>query len=349
MIWLVTGGCGFVGSNLVDSRLAAGDDVVVLDNMYRVGASANLEWLRRQHGDAWRFAHVDVRDAGAVQQIVGETRPDVIAHLAGQVAMTTSIQDPRADFEINALGTLNVLEAVRLSSPETVVFYASSNKVYGSLDRLAVRELPTRYDLPDYPRGLDESLPLGPHSPYGCSKMAADHYVLDYHRIYGIRGSVFRFSSMYGGRQFGTFDQAWIAWFCSKAVERRHDPNALTFTISGSGKQVRDVLHARDVVELFNAAARNPDAGAGEAFNIGGGVDNAVSLLELFAMLESELGVTMTYTRLPPRAGDQLFFAADLTKATRAFGWVPSTSVQEGLREAVAWAQQNRATTPVSG
>lgn len=183
MTWLITGGCGFVGTNVADALLSRGEEVVIFDNLSRLGSRDNLAWLRSRHGSDWCFVEADIRDAGTIARLVQETKPYALAHLAGQVAMTTSIENPRLDFEVNALGTLNVLEAVRLYSPMTIVLYSSTNKVYGSLDYLRYEETETRYILPDYPNGLDESLPLDGHSPYGCSKLAADQYVRDYHRI----------------------------------------------------------------------------------------------------------------------------------------------------------------------
>ncbi len=202
MKWLVTGGCGFIGVNLADALLRDGESVTLFDNLYREGSEQNLTWMRSRHHDSFRFVRGDVRDAEAVREAVKDDRPDAIAHLAGQVAMTTSLADPRFDFEVNAGGTLNVLEAVRLTSPETAVVFSSSNKVYGALDHLRTEELSTRYVLPDFPLGLDESAPLDGHSPYGCSKLAADQYVRDYSRVYGLRTVVLRHSSMYGGRQY---------------------------------------------------------------------------------------------------------------------------------------------------
>lgn len=336
MTWLVTGGCGFVGANLADALLTKGDDVVVLDNLTRVGSDRNLEWLRSRHGNDWQFAQADTRDVAAVDRLVGQSRPDVIAHLAGQVAMTTSVQDPRIDFETNAGGTFNVLDAVRRLSPETGVIYSSTNKVYGELNELKYVEEETRWTLPDFPEGLPEDLQLDGYSPYGCSKLAADQYVRDWHRMYGLRTAVFRHSSMYGGRQFATYDQGWVGWFCMKALEMA-DPAAPSFTISGDGKQVRDALHADDLVSAYLAAAERLDEVAGTIFNIGGGPSNALSLLELFAKLEGLTGNTMRYERLPFRQGDQLVFVADVSRARDLLGWSPCVSADEGLERMVAW------------
>ena len=272
MTWLITGGCGFVGSNLAEASLSRGDNVIVLDNLSRTGSRDNLTWLRQRHGQDWRFVEADVRDAAAIEQLIAEARPAVIAHLAGQVAMTTSLQQPRLDFEVNALGTLNVLEAVRQHSQATTVMYSSTNKVYGDLEWVHYDELETRYVATDYPNGFDENTPLSFHSPYGCSKGAADQYMLDYARMFDLATVVFRHSSMYGGRQFATYDQGWIGWFCQQALAVRSQPDREPFTISGNGKQVRDVLHAEDIVALYFEAAAQIDAARGQAFNVGGGM-----------------------------------------------------------------------------
>lgn len=339
MTWLITGGCGFVGSNLTSALLRSGTDVIVLDNLSRLGSLENLRWLRRNHGADWRFVLGDVRDAGMLSALMAEVRPAVVAHLAGQVAMTTSLLDPRLDFETNALGTFNVLEAVRGGSNESIVLFSSTNKVYGSLDQLRYVEAPTRYELVDYPLGLDESLPLEGHSPYGCSKLCADQYVLDFARMYGLRTVVFRHSSMYGGRQFATSDQGWVGWFCQKAIESIGTKGP-GFTINGDGKQVRDVLHGDDLVAAYVAAARQIERTVGQAYNIGGGVANALSLLELFAMLERQTGARMSYTRLERRAGDQKVFVADVSKAARDFGWRPQVDCERGIATMVDWCRE---------
>jgi CDP-paratose 2-epimerase len=333
---LVTGGCGFLGSNLVRHALSRGDQVAVVDTLARLGAEENLSWLRSQSGSLTHH-RIDVRDAEGIAGLVGDFSPDAIFHVAGQVAMTTSIADPRTDFEINALGTLNVLEAVRRRCPGAAVLYSSTNKVFGDLSGFAYREEATRWVCTDRPNGFDESTPLGFHSPYGCSKGAADQYVLDYARIFGLRTAVFRHSSMYGGRQFATYDQGWIGWFCQQAVESARGGLRKPFTISGDGKQVRDVLHADDMVELYFQAAERISAIAGQAFCIGGGVANSLSLLELFAHLERILGKALSWERLPARSSDQRIFIADLTKVRNMLGWAPRVGVEEGLRRMVDW------------
>lgn len=339
MKWLITGGCGFVGSNLVNVLLQDGKEISILDNLSRKGASNNLEWLRSSFGEGFAFFQIDIRDTDAVTHIIKESHPDVIAHLAGQVAMTTSLSNPRFDFEVNAGGTLNILEAVRLHSPTTIVLYSSTNKVYGSLDQIRSEELQTRYIIPDYPLGLNEDIPQDGHSPYGCSKLAADQYVRDYYRMYGIPTVVFRHSSMYGGRQFATYDQGWIGWFCQKALEAAQ-PGQEPFSINGNGKQVRDVLHAADLITVYKMSAANIKVTAGKIYNIGGGMRNSLSLLELFSLLEKINGYPMQYNHLGWRSGDQKVFVADTTLANKAFGWAPKVDKETGIRNMLEWCRE---------
>ena len=336
MNWLVTGGCGFIGVNLADALLRDGESVTLFDSLYREGAEENLAWVRSRYPDAVRFVRADIRDAEAVAAIVKESSPDVIAHLAGQVAMTTSLANPRLDFEVNAGGTLNVLEAVRNFSPSSGVLFSSTNKVYGDLEHLRIEEQATRYALPDHPFGLDEHAPLDGHSPYGCSKLAADQYVRDYARAFGLRTVVFRHSSVYGGRQFATFDQGWIGWFCQMAVEATK-PGAKPFSINGNGKQVRDVLFIEDAVAAYRAAAERLDACAGNVYNLGGGMANSLSLLELFSMLEGITGCPLNHYALDWRRGDQKVFVADIRRAEQALGWRPNTGSEAGVRQMLEW------------
>jgi CDP-paratose 2-epimerase len=335
---LITGGCGFLGSNLAVDALARNDELLVFDNLSRSGSRANLTWL--QSLGKFTFEHGDIRNQNDITRVVQSFKPDAIFHLAGQVAMTTSIANPRMDFEINVLGSHNLLEAVRLHSPEATVVYSSTNKVYGDLEQYSYRETATRYECIEKPDGFDEATPLEFHSPYGCSKGAADQYMLDYARIFGLKTVVFRHSSMYGGRQFATYDQGWVGWFCQKAVEARNGKLAESFTISGTGKQVRDVLHAEDMKRLYVAALRNIDQAGGQAFNIGGGYANSLSLLELFAMLEEITDTKLQYTRLPVRESDQRVFVADLAKAKRLLKWEPQVSSRSGIEQMVGWVAE---------
>jgi CDP-paratose 2-epimerase len=332
---LITGGCGFLGSNLAAYALEQGIDLAVFDSLYRQGSHLNLAWLQKMR--SFRFIHGDIRNWNDVAQAVQSFKPDAIFHLAGQVAMTTSIADPRLDFEINAMGTHNLLEAVRQYAPHASVISSSTNKVYGDLEQYTYRETETRYECIDKPNGFDEQTPLEFHSPYGCSKGAADQYMLDYARIFKLKTVVFRHSSMYGGRQFATADQGWIGWFCQKAVETKKGSLKEPFTISGTGKQVRDVLHAEDMVRLYFSAVQNIETIKGQIFNIGGGIENSLSLLELFTLLERMLDVRLNYTRLPQRESDQRVFVADISKAKEILSWKPIINAQTGVQKMVEW------------
>lgn len=333
---LITGGCGFLGSNLAAEALRRGNELIIFDNLSRLGSFSNLEWLRRQ-GD-FQFVHGDIRNQNDITRLVKEKKPNSIFHLAGQVAMTNSIADPRKDFEINVMGTHNLLEAVRQYSSESAILYSSTNKVYGDLQQFSYTETASRYICNQYPNGFDEKITLDFHSPYGCSKGAADQYMLDYARIFGLKTAVFRHSSMYGGRQFATYDQGWIGWFCQKAVEATKDgENA--FTISGSGKQVRDVLHAKDIITLYFSTLEKIDTAKGNAFNIGGGMENSLSLLELFDLLEEFTRTKLNYTRIAERESDQRVFVADTIKANQFLQWTPRVNSREGIRNMLDWVK----------
>jgi CDP-paratose 2-epimerase len=334
MSYLITGGCGFVGSNLTAHLIVQGSNVTVFDNLSRTGAPINLEWLNSL--GPVTFVHGDIRNRHDVDAIVRQARPTVIFHLAGQVAMTTSMQSPRRDFEINVGGSLNLLEAAKEHTPEATIVYASSNKVYGDLP-LDLAEAPLRYQPRNYPDGIDESAPLNFQTPYGCSKGAADQYMLDYARGFGLRTVVFRHSTIYGGRQFATFDQGWVGWFCKQALEILRNPEREAFTISGDGKQVRDLLHVSDAIRAYLAAAEKIQLARGTAFNIGGGMANSLSLLELFAHLERRLGVTMRFRCLPWRHCDQKFFVANNALAGKMLGWSPSMLKDEGIEKTLEW------------
>lgn len=339
MKYLVVGGCGFVGSNLSAEVLGRNEELILFDNLHRYGSSSNLEWLRSK--GEFKFVHGDIRNHNDVETVVRETTPDVIFNVAAQVAMTTSIDNPRADFEINALGSFNVLEAARIHSPESIILFSCTNKVYGDLEHFHYKEMPTRYICEEYPEGFDETLALDFSSPYGCSKGAADQYMIDYSRIFGLRTAVFRHSSMYGDRQWATYDQGWIGWFLVKAVEVKKGLLREPFTISGNGKQVRDILDASDIVKLYFMAVDNIERAKGQAFNVGGGFANSLSLLELFDILEQELDVKLPYTQLEWRPVDQRVFIADIKKAKDLIGWQPDVDKTEGIRKMLAWLKDN--------
>lgn len=338
MKYLITGGCGFLGSNIASKILAQGDELIIFDSMYRVGSHANFEWLKTQ--GRFEFIHGDIRNTNDVEKCIKRHQPDVIYHLAGQVAMTTSITDPRMDFEVNAGGSFNLLNAVRQYSPESTVVYSSTNKVYGDLEQFTYSETGTRYVCNEHPNGVNENVNLDFHSPYGTSKGSADQYMLDFARIYGLKTVVFRHSSMFGGRQFATYDQGWVGWFVQQAIETQRGSLKQPFTISGNGKQVRDLLYADDCVNLYLKASQNIDQMKGNAFNIGGGIKNSSSLLELFNFLEQELDIKMVYTQLPVRESDQRVFVADLTKVKELNDWMPNISKEEGIRRMIDWVAQ---------
>jgi len=334
--FLVTGGAGFVGSNYVSRLLQRGEQVTVLDNLSRAGARLNLEWLRQTYGDrSFKLVVGDVREARVVQDAAREA--DVIVHLAAQVAVTTSVTKPREDFEINALGTFNVLEAARLSGRNPAFLYASTNKVYGEMDDVAVIEREGRYSYENLPMGCSESQPLDFHSPYGCSKGAGDQYVRDYHRMYGLPTVVFRQSCIYGQRQFGIEDQGWVAWFVIAAITGR------PITIYGDGKQVRDVLFIDDLLNAYDTALHRIGTAAGEVYNLGGGPDKTLAIwAEFEPILENLLGRKIEVGRGSWRPGDQKIFVSDIRKAGRELGWTPKVGVQEGIIRLFDWVQANQ-------
>ncbi len=333
---LITGGAGFLGSNISASLASEGHEITILDNLSRTGSRSNLEQISATLPQI-HFHKGDIRDAALVSDIISSLKPHVLLHFAGQVAMTTSIEDPRSDFDINVLGTLNILEAIRAHSNSTGLIFSSTNKVYGDLKQHHLTEGEMRYSCVEKPNGFDETTQLSFHSPYGCSKGAADQYVLDYSRVYGLNTAVFRHSSMYGGGQHATFDQGWIAWFCSLAIKAHRDDKVATFPIAGNGKQVRDVLHATDMCQLYTQAIENLDLLSGEAFNIGAGIENSLSLRELFQLLESLLDVEMTFEITAPRSSDQKFFVSDTGKITKALGWQAITSPKDGIGNTLQW------------
>jgi CDP-paratose 2-epimerase len=333
---LITGGAGFIGCNLADRLIGQGWAVTIYDNLSRRGARSNLAWLISTLG-AGRFQLVqaDVRDYEQLKQAA--RGQDVIYHLAGQVAVTTSVSDPRDDFENNALGTFNALEAARAAGHHPIFIYASTNKVYGGMEDTVVEEEATRYRYRDLPQGIPETQPLDFHSPYGCSKGAGDQYVRDYARIYGLQTVVMRQSCIYGTRQFGIEDQGWIAWFIIAAVIGK------LITIYGDGKQVRDILYVSDLLDAYQAAIDRIDVAAGQVYNIGGGPENTLSVwVELGPMLEELLGRKVEVSRGDWRPGDQHICIMDTRKAQRELGWRPQVGVAEGVRRLYEWVAQNK-------
>jgi CDP-paratose 2-epimerase len=333
--YLVTGGAGFIGCNAARRWMQRGHEVVVLDDLSRRGADSNLAWLETQ--GRFTFERIDIRDPAALDAAIAR-HPDtqVIAHLAAQVAVTTSVTAPRHDFEVNALGTFNLLESARRHAPSAAFLYASTNKVYGGLEHVGVEQRNGRYVFRDRPRGIAETEPLDFHSPYGCSKGAADQYVRDYARIYGMRTVVFRQSCIYGWRQFGVEDQGWVAWFTIAAVTGK------PVTIYGDGRQVRDLLFVDDLCEAYDAAVERIDRASGQVFNLGGGPENTLSLLELVGQLDRLTGRPLGPAFADWRPGDQPVFVADVTRAAETLGWRPRTGVAEGVQKLVGWVQENR-------
>lgn len=333
---LITGGAGFIGSNFAARCIARGDSVTIFDNLSRSGAAANLQWLKSTYGpDSFALQVGDVRQAAAIREAA--VGADVIIHLAGQVAVTTSVTDPREDFEINALGTFNVLEAARASGRNPAVLYASTNKVYGGMEDVHVEETPTQYRYADYPLGIAETQPLDFHSPYGCSKGSGDQYVRDYHRIYGLPTVVLRQSCIYGTRQFGVEDQGWVAWFVIAAVTGR------PITIYGDGKQVRDVLFVEDLMNAYDLALANLAVSAGQVYNVGGGPANTMSIwLDFEPILEKLLGRPVPTSRGDWRPGDQRIYVSDIRKAQQELGWAPRVGVAEGVERLYRWVLENR-------
>lgn len=334
--YLVTGAAGFIGSNYMDRLLARGERVIAYDNLSRRGAEANLAWLREKHGaGSFQLVVADVRDAVALRGAVEGV--DVIVHLAGQTAVTTSVKDPRSDFEQNALGTFNVLEAARRVNTRPIVLYSSTNKVYGGMEDVEVVEKETRYAYGDRPSGISETYRLDFHSPYGCSKGAGDQYVRDYWRIYGLPSVVFRQSCIYGPRQMGVEDQGWVAWFIIAALTG--DP----ITIYGDGKQVRDVLYVDDLLDAYDAAIDRIDTAAGQVYNIGGGPERTMSVWKEFGpLLEDLVGERIDVSYEDWRPGDQLVYVSDIGKAQKDLGWQPRVDVEQGIRRLYEWVAANK-------
>lgn len=331
----ITGGAGFIGANCAVHFASQGHDVVVFDNLSRPGSEKNLDWIKSTC--PVQVVQGDIRDFEALQGAVAQHGPnDLILHLAAQVAVTTSVVDPRQDFEINAAGTFNLLEAVRQHDPEATVIYASTNKVYGGMEDLTVVEAHGRYKYENLDSGVDENRNLDFHSPYGCSKGAADQYCRDYHRIYGLKTVVLRQSCIYGYRQFGIEDQGWVAWFCIAAAMEK------PITIFGDGKQVRDVLFVDDLIAMFEAAYRHRGKSAGKVYNVGGGPRNTLSLLELIDMLEKQKRQKIPLSFGDWRPGDQKIFIADIDLAEKELGWQPKNSPAEGVEKLYQWVTENK-------
>jgi CDP-paratose 2-epimerase len=331
---LITGGAGFIGVNCAHYFAKKGHRVVIFDNLSRKGSDKNLEWIKSEgvvvffKGDLRKF--VDLVDVFS-----NNGKFDLILHLAAQVAVTTSVTDPYDDFEINALGTFNLLEATRRYSPNAAFIYSSTNKVYGEMEDLNIIQNNGRYKYKDLAQGVDETRNLDFHSPYGCSKGAADQYCRDYHRIYGLKTIVLRQSCIYGYHQFGIEDQGWVAWFCIATALGK------PITIYGDGKQIRDVLFIDDLIKAFELAYKNRNKIAGQIFNIGGGPENTMSLHELIESLEKQKGEKISVSYSDWRPGDQKVFVGNISKAKRELGWQPTIDPTEGVKKLYKWVTEN--------
>ena len=333
---LITGGAGFIGSNYARRRILAGDDVTIYDNLSREGAKDNLKWISSSiKGERFNFVEGDVRDFDKLK--VSLKNKDVVVHLAAQVAVTTSVYDPQYDFSVNAGGTFNVIEAVRQCGNDPMIIYASTNKVYGEIDDINVVEGASRYSFEHLPLGISEKQLLDFHSPYGCSKGCGDQYVRDYSRIYNIPTIVFRQSCIYGTRQFGIEDQGWVAWFVIAAVLGKQ------ISIYGDGKQVRDLLFIEDLLDAYDLAIEKTDKVIGQIFNIGGGINNSVSIWKEFGpILEKIHGKKIAIEIKGWRPGDQKIYISDISKAKALLGWSPQVNVENGLTALYKWVDENK-------
>lgn len=338
---LITGGCGFIGTNAASHYLKKDYKVIAVDNLFRIGSKQNLSWLKKQKGN-FVFVKADIRNNKRLLAIFKKYKPKLILHLAAQTTMVTSVENPREDFEANALGTFNVLEAMRKGSPRASLIYSSTNKVMGELTNIPVVEKKKRYAFKNI-KGISEKYPLDFHGPYGCSKGCGDQYTIDYARIYGLNTIVFRQSGIYGPHQFGIEEQGWLAWFA----------NALIFnkpvTIYGNGKQVRDVLYIDDLLRAFDLAFKNIKKTRGKVYTIGGGSKFSLSIWELFEILEKLAGKKFNYKFGPWRPGDQKIYISDLRSAKKDFHWQPKISPKEGVKRLYNWIFPNKALIKKAG
>ncbi len=334
---LITGGAGFIGTNAAQDFTAKGWRVTLLDNLSRQGSEHNSAFLHSLSMPGMSFIHGDIRDKALMDKLFKEHAFDAVLHCAAQVAVTTSVADPLMDHAVNVQGTLNLLEALRHGkNPKAFFLFTSTNKVYGALERLRATDSGTRYKLLDAPDGISEEYNLDFHSPYGCSKGAADQYVRDYARIYGLNTAVFRQSCIYGGHQFGMVDQGWVAYLTMLGVFGK------PITIYGDGKQVRDILFVSDLVRAFDAAIERPEQSRGEIFTIGGGPSNSLSLLEFLDFLQKRLNKKLEVSFSDWRPGDQKVYISDISKAKRKLGWIPSVGFNEGFEAMLEWIEANK-------
>jgi CDP-paratose 2-epimerase len=337
---LITGGAGFIGCNAVQRYASQGHQVTLIDQLSRTGSQRNLDWLESLNIPDLTFVRADIRDADSVLKLFQDNAFDLVLHCAAQVAVTLSVQDPMHDFGVNTQGTLNMLEGLRKGkNPKAFFIFTSTNKVYGGLETLSIVEDETRYRLVDLPNGIPETQNLDFHSPYGCSKGAADQYTRDYARIYGLNTVVFRQSCIYGPQQVGIEDQGWIAWFIRKALV------GASVNVYGTGKQVRDLLFITDLLDAYELAEANMDSTRGQIYNMGGGPTSARSVVEVLKIIKKEFP-KLEWKYEPWRAGDQKVYISDVSKAERDFGWKPKVSSDEGISKLISWAQEHKDTLP---
>ena len=334
---LITGGAGFIGTNLASRFLSEGKRVMIYDSLFRDGVEENLQWLQKEYGDRLIIQISDINETRILQQCVNNASE--VFHLCAQVAVTSSVTNPVHDFNVNLSGTFHLLEAIRKSKHQPPLVFTSTNKVYGNLQDVEMVENETRYYPADAKMkkfGINEKIPLDFHSPYGCSKGAADQYILDYSRTYGLKTAVFRMSCIYGPHQFGTEDQGWVAHFLISALEDK------PVTIYGNGKQVRDILFVEDLIDAFMLAHKNIDRLAGQVFNIGGGPENTVSLLEILDIIREQAGKEMDITFEDWRTGDQFYYVSNTNKFKEATGWEPKYNIETGVENLLRWLCENR-------
>jgi len=337
---LITGGAGFIGCNLVRHHALQGHQVTVFDDLSRLGTELNLKWMDGFHLANISIVRGSICDAEAVSDLFKNNAFDLVIHCASQVAVTLSVQNPVYDHEVNAKGTLNMLEGLRNGrNPQAFFIFTSTNKVYGALDDLSIIESDTRYMLADAPNGISEQRNLDFHSPYGCSKGSADQYTRDYARIYDLNTVVFRQSCIYGPQQVGIEDQGWLAWFVRKALAGK------SVKVYGTGKQVRDLLYIDDLVHAYDLAASRADLTRGRIYNLGGGPASARSVVEVLTIIKKTFP-DLTWTFEDWRPGDQKVYISDISKAARDFGWTPQISCEEGISKLIEWATQQKDTLP---
>ena len=333
---VIIGGAGFIGINASYHFLKRGDEVVIVDNLSRPGSEYNLQRLQK----TWpaKFYKTDIRDFDGISEMIQkEGDCDAVLLLAGQVAVTTSVTNPRLDFDINALGTFNVLEAIRLSAHRPLLIYTSTNKVYGKMEQMGIVKRNGRYEYADHPDGIEEGQQLDFYSPYGCSKGCGEQYVRDYHRIYGLPTVVFRQSCIYGPNQFGIEDQGWVAWFTIATLLKKK------FTIYGDGNQIRDILFVDDLVRLYEKAVLQKEKCAGEIYNVGGGPAFTMSLNELVAILNDRFNENLNPDQDEWRPGDQKVYVSNIAKVSADLGWKPTTGIRAGIDQMADWIAENQA------